>query len=153
MGFVLPRGCIDMGEMDAAQVGERTEAARSWIHAFAQSHNATVAEGSPGDLTSSFDVFALDDLSLWLLHNPFVSVVGAVTKQPAPGRAWAVDDDFVDFSVPDHLSGWGPNIIAAHELNAELTVDRWGDVSPRARSYANRFKPATVAQALFNYWD
>ena len=142
-----------MGEMDAAQVRERTEAARSWVHALANSHG-TAAEERPTDgVIRSFDVFVVDGLSLWLLHNRFVGVIGAVAEEPAPGRGWAVDQTFVDMAVPDHLRSWGPTIPGADALNASLTPERWGDVSARARTYADTYKPETVAQVLFNYWD
>ena len=151
--FVLPRGCIDMGEMDAAQVRERTEAARSWVHALANSHGASAAERSADGVIRSFDVFVVDGLGLWLLHNRFVAVIGAVRHEPAPGRGWAVDQTFVDFAIPDHLQSWGPTVPAAEDLNVHLTTERWGDVSARARTYADTYKPETVAQVLFNYWD
>lgn len=151
--FVLPRGCIDMGEMDAAQTRERTEAARSWIHALANSHGAAADERSADGIIRSFDVFVVDDLSLWLLHNRFVGVIGAVAEEPAPGRGWAVDQPFIDFTIPGHLRTWGPTIPSAEALNAPLTSERWGDVSARARTYADTYKPETVAQVLFNYWD
>ena len=151
--FVLPRVCIDMGEMNAAQIGERTESARSWVHAFAQPLQATAIEMTADGVRRSFDVFELRDLGLWLMHNRFVSVLAAVDVQPEPGRGWAIDHPCVELAVPHHLQTWGPHVPSSHDLNAELIDERWGDVSSRARQYADRFKPETVAQVLFNYWD
>jgi len=142
-----------MGEMDAAQVRERTDTARSWVHALANSYGTAADEPSADCVIRSFDVFALADVGLWLLHNRFVSVVGAIAAAPVPGRGWAVDQHFVDLDVPDHLCMWGPTVPAAADLNAPLTTERWGDVSARARDYADTYKPDTVAQVLFNYWD
>ena len=152
-GFVLARGCVDMGEMNASQVAEHTESARSWARAFAQSHGTSAREWSADSTIRSFDVFVVGGLDLWLLHNRFVSVVGVVTSEPKPGRGWAVGQTFVDISVPEHLQGWGPEIARAENVNAELTEQRWGTVSTRAREYADRYKPETVGQVLFNYWD
>ena len=100
-GFVLARGCVDMGEMNASQVAEHTESARSWAYAFAQSKGTSATEWLADSTIRSFDVFVVGDLDLWLLHNRFVSVIGVVRSEPEPGRGWAIDQTFVDISVPE----------------------------------------------------
>ena len=152
MAFVLPKGCVDMGEANAAEVRRRYDAFLGWVHPLARSIGSSVEERQAAGVIRSFDVVELADVGLWLLHNRFVSVVGVIDRAPEPGRGWAVDRACVDIELPAHLDGWGPVVPSAAELNAELVDDVWGAVSVRARRSRTVTSPRPL-QVLFNYWD
>ena len=94
----------------------------------------------------------LERVDRWLLHNRFVPVVGVLANEPAPGASWAVAGEYVDLEIPDHLTGWGPKVLAAVDLNAPLT-ESLVSLGLGAAEQADRYKPETMAHVIFNYWS
>lgn len=151
--YTLPKDCFgfDSSRSDMKRAKERF---LPWLHALASAQDGRVTSREDEHVGHrSFCAFELDGMGLWILHNHWTSVVGAVTSRPSVGFAYAVDVRFVPVEVPDFLRGWGPIVPSAIDLNRELTDEHWQNVTLSGRTYADKFKPTRVSHVLFNYWD
>ncbi len=152
--FELPRGCTGFGvDSPAAVVEARRQSFVRWARAVAEAHGSPLAEITATELRPSFDTIRLDRLDLWLLHNRFVPVVGVLGVGPEPGPSWAVAGQFVDLDIPAYAQGWGPDVVDHKVLNAPLGAASLDTLALGAREQADRYKPATTAHILFNYWS
>ncbi len=151
--FELPRGITGFGfDHPQSQLAERRRDFVAWARGFASALDSTATELPLGHPTPSFDLVKLERVNRWLLHNRFVPVVGVLASEPEPGTSWAVAGECVDLEIPDHLTGWGPRLLKAADLNAPLTQSL-GPLGLGAIEQADRYKPETVAHVVFNYWS
>lgn len=151
--FILPQGCLGFDSNQADKLAAR-ERFLAWLHALASSQRGRVqVREDKSAAPRSFSAFELDGMGLWILHNHWTSVIGAVATAPFAGFAFAVDSSFERLEIPDFLRDWGPTIPSAADLNRELTDEHWRNVTLSGRTYADRFKPIKVSHVLFNYWD
>ena len=151
--FELPRGITGFGfDHPQNELDDRRRDFVAWARSVAAAFDSTVIELPLGDPTLSFDVVKLERVDRWLLHNRFVPVVGVLASEPEPGTSWAVAGEYVDLEIPDHLTGWGPRLLDAVDLNAPLTQSL-GPLGLGAIEQADRYKPETMAHVIFNYWS
>ena len=151
--FELPRGITGFGfDHPQNELDDRRRDFVAWARSVASAFDSTAIELPLGNPTPSFDVVWLERVDRWLLHNRFVPVVGVLANEPAPGASWAVAGEYVDLEIPDHLTGWGPKVLAAVDLNAPLT-ESLVSLGLGAAEQADRYKPETMAHVIFNYWS
>ncbi len=151
--FILPKDCLGLDSNQADMLAER-ESFLPWLHALASSQGGRVqVREDESAAPRSFSAFELEGMGLWILHNHWTSVIGAVATAPIAGFAFAVNSPFERLEIPDFLRGWGPTIPSAADLHRELTDAHWPNVTLSSRTYADRFKPTKVSHVLFNYWD
>ena len=151
--FELPRGITGFGlDHPQSELAERRRDFVAWARSVASVFDSTAIEVPLGHPTPSFDLVKLERVDHWLLHNRFVPVVGVLANEPEPGASWAVAGEYVDLEIADHLTGWGPKVLAAVDLNAPLT-ESLVSLGLGAAEQADRYKPETVAHVIFNYWS
>ena len=149
---MLPRNCMgfDCSKTDAREARDKF---MPWLHSLANSFDVHVEVREEQSASiRSFSAFELEGLGLWILHNNWSSVVGAVAVAPAAWFAYAVDQPFEMLEIPNFLRGWGPLVPSAIDLNRNLTDEHWQEISLSDRRYADKFKPTRVSHVLFNYW-
>lgn len=153
--FVVPRGVtgFNIDDTDHGRLARRTQFVE-WARVLGDTVSSTTTLVETG---TRFDTVCFDRLGLWLVHNAWVPLIGAVDHHPKPGFAYAVDTTFVDIAhvvaAAPHLSAWGPEIVPADDLNRPLTDTDWATFTSPARAHADRYKPTLVRHLLFNFWD
>ncbi len=151
--FELPRSITGFGVDHPPHIVEqRHDAFVTWARALAASMQSPLRELPRSERLPSFDTVLVERADRWLLHNRFVPLVGVLAVPPEPGPSWAVAGDYVDIAIPQHAIGWGPRILSAATLNAQLQPTDLATFLPTAIAQADRYKPATIGNVVFNYW-
>lgn len=150
MSVRLPAGITGLGPARS----DKTNFYR-WGHTVARNRGLDVHPITTPSVGCSFDLMRLERgrRVWWLLHNRYVPLVAASAVNPMCGVALAVECAFVDIAYDEMTDGSDVSLMTSTSLNERLTTEHWRDLSKEEVDHAATFKPETVGQVIFNYWD
>jgi hypothetical protein len=147
----LPAGASGFVDSQPGTGGTREFLAA--CHAAARQTGATVAATQQAAVTPDFDavLLAYEHENVAALRHTLLSLVAFVR---VPGDHIAPPLEFTDrFPLAQILSAVGYQVLPAAELRQPLTSADLSDLSAHEHEQIRYWKPQTVGELLFNYWD
>ncbi|HMP71514.1 MAG TPA: hypothetical protein PKA76_19365 [Pirellulaceae bacterium] len=127
---------------------------RRLVHAVAASQDWTVASIANSGVTPNFHVAELEspNRSIFILgHSNYPIVAFAEEVSDTDQRLQFVDDP----EIASDISRLFPDVAIADaaDLNRSITEDDLAQLAPTDRKQVEYWKPRTVGQLAFNWWD